>query len=330
MANGYIVQFGNTDTPAAIIAYPNKRGEPVGGGVAEHFVRVGTHQILNQSRVWARRVMGKDGSVKTAPDGGEIQLNTPGYRGELEFLPWGDPNGHQMEIRFLSQSQSLDFEFQENVQRIKLDSTNTSPYLEFKTGQNQFDFKKDALKIQFLKVHPQNKNSVSKNPDPLVKGSSFFEITDENVDQNSIKRIEGSAEAVMVIKDISSKPGNMKNLFRVLGLKKIGNTTELSTDLEIYKTMLEYASINPGEFFQQIEAYKMSVLDACEKAKSFKALDLTKNGHIAWVYGGKTDLIISDAKGKGEDMIMWLIDNYYEEEVYKATQTLKDFVSKLK
>jgi hypothetical protein len=335
MKNGYVVYFGqenSTPPPPAIVAQPNKRGEPTGEQM-ERYVQVGTNQLINQARVWARRVIGKPGEkeTKTAlPDGGEIQFNTVGYRGELEFLEWGTGNGHAIEIRYLKQSTSLDFDYQEQVQRLKLDPNTFSPFIEFKSGKNEFDNKKEALLIQFLKVYPRNRDSVYKNPDPQVKGYSYYEVTDEHVDRTSIKRIEGGAEAVTIVKDLSARPEKLRNLFKILGKSKIGGATILSGDLEIYKSVIEYADEKPTEFFALIDAYKKGVMDDFEKAKSYKVLDLTKDRHIALIIDSKPVLITSEAEGKGEKMINWMIENCYEEEVYKATQILKEVVSKLK
>lgn len=329
MENGYIIHIGTENTQTAIVAYPDKDGKPTGEPI-ERVIRVGTHQMLNRARVWGRRIIKSGTEVKTVDkDGGEILFNTTGFKGEIEFLPWGEDGGQALEIRYLPQSNSLDFEFQENIQRIKIDPNTGFTYIELKTGQNQFDLKKDALLIQFWKVNPQNRDSVSKNPDPLIKGYKYYEVNDNHVDRSSIKRIEIGADAVNIIKDISSKPGALKTMLKVLG-KKFGNVTVLSLELEIYKTLMEYVSTLPGEFFELVEAYKRGVQDDVEKAKSFKALDLSKHGHIGFEYEGNKNLIISKAEGKGDGMIQWLIDNYYEDEVYKATQILKDLVSKLK
>jgi hypothetical protein len=45
---------------------------------------------------------------------------------------------------------------------------------------------------------------------------------------------------------------------------------------------------------------------------------------------GKKHLIISDIKAKGEGMIQWMLEHYYEDEVFMATQSFKELVSKLK
>lgn len=329
MENGYIIQIGIENTPKVIVAYPDKDGKPKGDGI-EQVSRVGTHQLVNRARVWARRVMGKNGEKKLTDTGEEILHNTPGYRGKLEFLPWGESGGYAIDIRYIPQSDSLDFEYQDLIQRIKIDPNTGFTFLELKTGQNQFDYKKDALLIEFWKVYPRNRDSISKNPDPQVKGFSYFEITDKHVDTTVIKRIEKGSEATKIVMEISDKPANLKALLAVIGKDNIAGVTELSLPLEMYKGLLQYADLNPVDFFGYIDAYKRGVQDDFEKAKSFKALDISKNGHIALIIDGKVNILTSEAEGKGDGMIEWMVNNYYEEEVYKATQILKSLVTKLK
>lgn len=330
--NGFIIHIGNENVPKVIVAHPDKEtGRPMDGDdTMERFPRVGSHQILNRARVWGRRVITKGAAKKTKlADGSEIQFNSREFTGEIEFLEWGDEEGFAIEARYLPTSNSLDFEYQDQVQKIRVDPNKGFTFIELKTGQNLFDYKKQALLIKFLKIHPQNRDSKSKNPDPEIKNFGYFEVTDDHVDQTVIKRIETGAEAVMVLKEISNKPGAMKTLFKVLG-KKLDGISELSLELEIYKALMEYVAANATEFFKLVDAYKMGVQDAFDRAQSEKALDLTKNGHIGFISDGKAQPIFSELKEKGEEMIHWVISNYYDEEVYKGTQILKELVSKLK
>jgi len=111
---------------------------------------------------------------------------------------------------------------------------------------------------------------------------------------------------------------------------EFGDTNLLSGDLQIYKTLLEYANAEAVDFFYLIGQYKAGVEDAFRKAESYKALDLTKDGHIALEVNGKKTLIISDLKAKGEGMIQWMLDHYIEDDIFMATQTFKELVQKLK
>lgn len=325
--SGFVIQVGNEKPAEAIVATPNKRtGQPEGPQM-KMYLRVGSHLVLNQCRVWGRRVI----NGKPKPDGTEIEFNTVGYKGELEFLPWGASGGYAIEIRYLPQSRSLDFEYQQNVQKIVINPEQEGAHIILNAGQNKFDYKKDELKIAFLKVHPQFRDSKSKNPDPVIKGYVYYELTDEHVDNKVVEHIETSLEAGKLVKELSSKPEQIKNLFKIMGKREeFGSTDLLSSPGQIYKTLLEYASGHAVDFFYLIGEYKREVEDAFRKAQSYNALDLTKDGHIALEVNGKKNLIISDIKAKGEGMIAWMLDHYYEEEVFMATQSFIELVSKLK
>lgn len=327
MSGGYVIQVGNENPSEAIIATPDKKtGNPV-GPIMKTYKRVGSHLIMNRARVWGRRLI----NGKPKADGTEIEFNTVGYKGEIEFLDWGKEGGYAIDIRYLPQSRSLDYEYQSNVQKIVVNPEQDLTQVILNAGENKFDLKKDELLVTFLKVFPQNRDSKSKNPDPNIKGHVYYEVTDEHVDQSSIKRIEKSMSATKLVNDLSAKPNELRNLFKALGDRdEFGTTNLLSGDLQIYRVLLEYANSNPGGFFQWIDTYKAGVRDCFEKAKSYNALDLTKDGHIALEVNGKKQLIISDLKAKGEGMVDLMIENYCEEEVFKATQIFKELVSKLK
>jgi hypothetical protein len=332
MAGGYVIQVGNERPGEAIVAQVNKKtGEPTGPQM-KRYIPVGSHLIINQARVWGRRVI----AGKPKADGTEIEFNTLGYKGEIEFMDWGKDGGYAIEIRYLPQSRSLDFEYQQNVQKIVVRDNQEGNHIlgssiVLAAGENKFDSQKDDLFVECLRVHPQNRDSKSKNPDPAIKGFKYYEVTDEHVDKGSITRIETSIEASTFVKNLSNKPSEIKNLFKIMGDRpEFGETNLLSGDLQIYKVLLEYANAEAVDFFYLIAQYKKSVEDAFRKAESYKSLDLTKDGHIALEVAGKKHLIMSDIKAKGEGMVQWMLEHYYEDEVFMATQSFKELVSKLK
>lgn len=327
MAGGYVIQVGNEKPAEVIIATPHKKtGEPVGPQI-KTYLRVGSHLIINRARVWGRRLI----NGKPKPDGTQIEFNTIGYTGELDFLDWGKDGGYAIDIRYLSQSRSLDYEYQVNVQKIVVNPEQEGAHIKLNAGLNKYDLKKDDLLIQFFKVYPQNRDSKSKNPDPTIKGHVYYEITDEHVDRKSIEQIETSIEASLLVKNLSNKPDQIRNLFKIMGKREeFGSTDLLSGDQQIYKTLLEYANHDSIDFFYLIGEYKRGVTEDFSKAKSYNALDLTKDGHIALEVNNKKNLILSDIKAKGDGMIDWVLEHYYEDEVFKATQIFKELVSKLK
>lgn len=327
---GYEIQVGSGKPTEMIISHPNKDGDPKNTQV-KNYIRVGTHLILNTARVWGRRVIRDNkGVVKDSRE--EIEPNTPGYRGEIEFMEWGKEGGYAITIRYLPQSRSLDYEYQEQIQRIVVKDDQFT-HIQLNAGRNKFDYKKQELLIQFLKVIPDNLNSRSKNPNPDIKGYRYFEITEEHVDNLSIKRIEDSTTAANMVKAISNKPRELRILFEIMGEREeFGDTNLLSGDRQIYKTLYEYAYSCPEDFFELIQAYKTRVRGAFDMAASYKVLDLTKDGHIAIEVKNRKELPFEsvDILAKGEGMIDWVLEHYVEDEVFKGTQVFLEYVSKLK
>lgn len=332
MSGGYVIHVGSERPGEAIVSQVDKKtGNPTGPQM-KRYIPVGSHLIINQARVWGRRYYMK-GTTKVTDD---VEFNTVGYKGEIEFLDWGKEGGYALDVRYLPQSRSLDYEYQVNVQKIVVNIEQESEYVKgahivLSAGENKLDPKKHPILVMMLKVHPQNRDSKSKNPDPSIKGYRYYEVTDDDVDQTSIKFIETSIEAATIVKNLSTKPDQIRNLFKVMGNREeFGDTNLLSGDAQIYKVLLEYANRNPTDFFYLIGEYKRGVEDAFRMATSYKALDLTKDGHIALEVNGKKHLIISDLKAKGEGMVQWILDHYYEDEVFMATQQFKELVTKLK
>ena len=330
MSGGYVIQVGNQKAAKAIVAYPDKKGDPKGDSF-ERIMKMGGHLVMNTARVWGRRVIrGTDGKIKNSES--DVEFNTVGYKGDVEFLPWGTDGGYAITIRYLPHSRSLDLEYQNNVQKIVV-RDDQSAYLMLDSGQNKFDYKKDDLLIQFLKVIPANENSKYKNPNPDIKGHVYSEVTDEHIDKKSIARIEESVSATNLVKGISEKPDEVRNLFQVMGKREeFGSTDLLSGDQQIYKTLLEYAYGFPDDFFYMIEEYKRKVRDGFDKADSYKALDLTKDGHIAIEVNQKKHLpyLGIEIKARGNGMIEWVLEHYLKSEVFKGTQIFLEHASKLK
>jgi hypothetical protein len=331
MAAGYVIHVGQHAPETVIIAQPNKEGNPKGDAF-ETAKQVGSYLIINRARVWCRRVL-TSGKLPTK-DGEEevLEVTDTRYKGDLEFLKWGTNKlgAQAIEVRFLPISRSLDYDYQRTVQKIEVRVEEDQAQIELKPGENKFNYDTEALKIQMLKVHPQNRDSVYKNPDPTLKGYTYYEVTDAQVDKAFVKAKEASITAGRFVVDISSKPQQLRNLLEIF--KKYGvdfkDVNILSNDTDIYTALLKYAD-TPGEFGQQVQRYKAELYEKFELAKSYKALDLTKDGFIALTVKNKKDLVFENAEGKGDKMIEWVLDNFVDETVYQQSQHFISQCSKL-
>lgn len=332
MAKGYVIHVGHYAPQEVIVAHPNKDGTP-GVNVATTLKTVGSYNVINRARVWGRRVMD---TGKLAKEGEVVEVTTKDYHGKIEFLPWGTPEvgAQAIDIRYLPQSNSLDVEYQDNIQKIRIDPSgrDDTGFIELASGQNKFDATKQVLFIQFLKVHPQNKNSVYKNPDPKIKGFTYYEVTDEHTDTASIKQDEASFTAGSFVMGISTKVPMLRNLMSLFidGQVDFGDVSLLSGDLDVYKALLNFAKTKPGDFAYLVNDFKAKVSDNFEKAKSYKALDLTKDGVIAIIVNSKREVIFENVEATGELMLNWVLDHYLDEAVNQQIKHLKMVCDKLK
>lgn len=335
MKNGYVIQVGHYAAQKVIVATPDKETAQPTGNIIEAWAGVGVHQLINRARVWGRRVLDNGGLPKDVK-GEEItcEVTNKEYHGKIEFLKWGDYKlgAQALDTRYLPQSQSLDVHYQDEVQKIRLDyeGKDGSAFIELGSGEQKFDYKTQALLIQFLQIHPQNKDSKSKNSNPNIKGYQFFEITEDISDNSVVKQAEAELVSGNFVMNLSTKPSQLKNLLELFISKNVdfGDTNLLSTDLQIYTTLLKFAKDTPGDFGFFINEYKKDLSDCFEKAKSYKALDLTKNGFVAMIVDNKADIIF-EVEGKGDAMLDNVMSNFLDDVIYERTKHLKTVCEKL-
>lgn len=330
---GYVIIVGSERPATAQRGEIDPKTHVPRGETFEMVIPVGAHLMINKCRVWGRRVM-RDKDGKIANGKGDfpelVEAITPKYLGEIEFLEWGKPGGYAIEIRYLDQSKSLDVEYQDNIQKVKIADQGGAVHLELHSGENKFDYDTQALLIQHLKVHAQNLNSTSKNPNPAITGYTFKEVSDDEKEKTSRSSLEAKGSAINIVTGLASHPGSFRALFEVLGERKeFGNIDKLSLDQQVYSALLKFADAKPLELVDAIGAYKRSLQELFSLAESHNALDLTKNGFIALMVNGKPE-IMYEAEGKGKDMIDWVFDNAFEESVYQKSRNFKERIQSLK
>lgn len=332
--SGYVIHVGHIPPTKAIIAIPDRDTKQPTGNPIEVLKTVGSFHLVNRARVWARRTL-PNGKLPVK-DGVEqpIEVLDREYKGHLEFLKWGADKAGAMaiEVRYLRSSSSLDYEYQVNIQKIITRPEDGSDMIVLTPGENKFDLKKDALFIQFLKVYPENLHSTSKNPDAMIKGFTYKEVSDGDVDKTYIRNKEASLDMGIFVKQLSMIEGGVRNVFDILSGYgwDFGNVNELSVDSDIYTALLRFSEFNPDDFSKQIDRFKKEVQDKFEYAKSFSALDTTKEGYVALRINGQANMIWEKAEGKGDKMLDWVIENFAEASVYNGIQKFISLCNKLK
>ncbi|HNU13631.1 MAG TPA: hypothetical protein PKI55_04175 [Chitinophagaceae bacterium] len=335
MSNGYVIHVGHHSPSKAIVATPDARtGQPI-GDIFEVTKQLGAFQIINRATVWARRVM-QNGKLPDDGKGNEVPLEATDqrYKGDLEFLKWNDnkTGAQAIQIRYLRQSRSLDYEYQTVIQKITTRVEDGTDFIILPPGENQFDPNKDALLIKFLEVHPQNRDSESKNPDPMIKGYTYFEKTEKDADAKFIKHKENAIDAGLLLKQLSIDPAKLKNLFEIFVQSNVdfGSVSILSPNGDIYATLLKYSETDPEDMMKRIDRYKTELIKRFEYAKSFNALDLTKDGVIGLTVENKPNIIYDKVEGKGNKMIDYVVDNFVDPVIYEKTKHFTSLLEKVK
>jgi hypothetical protein len=331
----YVIVAGSQKPAPVIAAHPNKDGSP-GPNAQEATRTVGAYFLVNRCRVWARRVLPSGKPDKVGNDEVVLELTDSRYKGHLEFLEYGSmaAGAQQIEIRYLTSSRSLDFQYQDLILKIKTDpERDGTALIQLEAGENKFDTVKDELIVQMLKVHPSNRDSKSKNPDPQIKGYLFYELTDEKVDKSYIESSEKAIDAGLFVKEMSDSPEQLKNLLFLFKKRNIdfGGVDENSLDTDIYKALLAFSRNHPNDFTSILGDAKKQISDCFVKAKGFDVLDVTKNGVVSVVVAGAPpEIVFSKLEGKGLEMETYILKNICKPEIYAGIERFKQICEGLK
>ncbi len=302
------------------------------GEVTEVPLEVGAHGFPNYSKVWGKRViLGED--KKPVNGQGIVSLEDTRYKGDIQFLKYGEAGGYFIEVRYLDTCSTLDMQFQINRLKLTVKGDEDKWYIKLPPGENRINPVEKPMFVEFLKVHHCNRSSRSKSPNATLV--VYEEIGEETMDMTGIKVRESKGDAIFVVKNASLKVGQIKNLLKVIGEipEGVGKPIDgRASEQEIYNLILELADINPQFLLDRIENFKRGISDLFIKATSFNIMDLTKHGQIALEVAGKKEILLDKVPGNGnqEKILQWLFENYLNEDNFAALARLKDVCDKIK
>lgn len=283
--------------------------------------RPGDVGFPNMTEAWGVR-LDKDGKIPETP----LSVIASNYAGKVEWLEWGDPKGCAIVARWLSGYNTLDFQYQKLVLKAddKINEDSDVWFMVLKNGLNEFDETTESAKIEHLQISSYNQNSKSKNPN--IVSSMFHEKNEAQELKDEGKKIDAKIDAGIIVRNASkdNSYASLRNLSRALS-KLI--TVEIP-DEDLYTELLKLADTEPEVFVGQIEEHKRWVSNIFVKAKSFKVIDLTKNGIIA---AGKDamEIIGKDIPAKGDKMLDYILENCFEAEASKTITLLKNITDKI-
>jgi hypothetical protein len=286
--------------------------------------RRGVCGIPNLSENWAVRKI--DGKIPSNP----VDVKDSAYRGEIEFLKWGDPRGTLIQTRYLKGYETLDLLYQNLVlnadSNINPDDANSAEvyFLELLSGENEFDEQQDKYKTLFIKNHAYNQDSISKSPSHI---SYMYKEKNEGQELKMVsKAIEDKGECILLVKNAASNRDSLRNLYGIV--QGLTHNAEIHDDL-LFDALMGLADSVPTEFMNKVKGHKQEVSDTFAKAKAYGLLDTTKDGVLVAGKDKKT-ILAEGIEAKGDSMVQWVYDHPVHPVAYRAAHQLKQITDKLK
>jgi hypothetical protein len=261
---------------------------------------------MNYARVWAKRVAEpNDPKVKI---NGSVSVSDPAYKGKLEFMKWGADGGEVVEIRYLPHSNTLDKQYQDNVQKLRINEER-DVYIALEQGLNDFDSATQPLLVQMLKVHGYNQSSESK--DPSLIDWDYVEFSPSTRAKSREAAIVARNEATAIVINAKGKTADLKVLGTLFG------ENARQQDEVLYENLLDKAEADPQRFLETITDFKnvlyLTVTDALQA-------DIIRvaNGTVSIRENNRDVELVKDLEGEGNNQIADLIQKAYQPQVYEA------------
>lgn len=325
----YVIEAGATDRPETVEVGRIEKGTGqtiLVGETAKILSKRADIGIPNYTEAWGVR-LDKDGNIPEKP----IDVKNVNYTGQIKELTWGDKRGSVIICRWLEGYPSIDKLYQDLVlnasSNIRDDDESSAKafYIRLQSGDNFFDPEADKYLTQMLRVHYLNGSSKSRNPG--VSQQMYVEVADATEQKNAVT-YNAKFEALKLVNEASTDNtlGKLKNLLSIVNI--IGTEEPKDSDLLRYLSYL--ADTKTDLFLAQVELYKRELSDMFEKAKSYKAIDLTKDGIIsAGVTKSEPLNIGKEIPAKKEKMLDWLMDNFLDTNAADIILKLKQITDKL-
>ncbi len=276
------------------------------GKTEKVIIEPGYSSIPNYSNVWAKQERGKDEK----------------FTGKIKFLEWGDPEGGEVAIRYLKNSDSLDVMYQSQV-NLKVRDEDTQIILQ--VGINEFDVRQDARLIQMLKYHTFNRDNISRDP---RKDILFEEFNGSQRSEKISSRINKQREAEDYVLDAEATENGLSVLADIFGLDVRAHNSVL------YDTLIEKAQSKADDFLNVINERKERMLEVLSFANEKGLLISEKGGEIQLKesLSAKAKPVLPGTLLEGENLPVFLLDRFTDVAVFdlitKVTSVVASFQQK--
>lgn len=278
------------------------------GQTSKMSLQVGAIQIPNFSRAWAYQ---------------ELKNGVP--TGTLKFEKWGDKHDlgkknmvdcRPVEIRYLSNCNSLDKQYQDQV--LKMRVADEDAQLSLVNGINDFDIATQAPLIEMLKHHTYNKDNASRNPGS--REMLFCDYNPENLNKSQVSDMKRRNMAEQIVLEAEGSEGKLVVLANLFELDP------KAQDEVIFNQLLEEVK-NFDQFLRVIDHTRLRFKFILEQMQSNRVLEFTQDGDAVLIIDDTRDFLYKAIQAT--DKIQFLSENILEPEIYEAYIKAQEINGKL-
>jgi len=274
----------------------------------------GKEMFPNVFNAWGRRIaVDKDGKRKA----GNADPNDIEYKGDIEFLEYGDSKGSLIQCRYVPGHKTLDYNYQ--VMKLGLPKYNTQEgqmynYMDVQKGETEITVSDPAYAVM-MKIHPMNKNSICRSPN--TENHQWHEINELDSEKILASTIDAEFEAISIVKSAATSGKKLNILFNLIGGDSVIKWDK-SDEGSKYEGMVVFAKQNPDLVTKALAKFKEEVQAAIAKGESYDAFDLSVKGVVKVKKGDSKVVLLSDIPASGKNMLTWIWENAMEPNVFDA------------
>jgi hypothetical protein len=243
--------------------------------------------------------------------------NDPEYKGDVEFLEYGDSKGSLIQCRYVPGHKTLDYNYQ--VMKLGLPKYNTQEgqmynYMDVQKGETEIPVSDPAYAVM-MKIHPMNKNSICRSPN--TENHQWHEINELDAQKALASNIDSELEGVYIVKSAATSGKKLNILFNLIGGDSVIKYDK-SDEGSKYEGMVVFAKQNPDVVKKALSKFKEEVQSALAKGESYDVFDLSVKGVVKVKKGDSKVVLLSDIPASGKNMLTWIWENAMEPNVFDA------------
>ncbi len=294
--------FGTPPVEVQIGTINKTSGQP-NANSQRAFQELGEYSLPNYSTSWG--ILKKEKGILT---------------GDIDFLPWGDPKGEQIELRMLRNCSSISLEYQrfKNIGfkegKPFLGLEDDQAEIALKIGHNKFDEIIDKKLILMLKYHGLNRRNGSRNP--ANKRTTFETYQAGETQTSEVQFYENRQTAERIVMDVRTKSASLEILATLFDVDH-----DRADDL-IFAEMMQWAN-EPNRFIEiwngQTEKFKKLLTKSVDIG-----LISMESENVLLIVAGQKDILMTAVEGKNiDERIEYVTEEMLNPMYYYALERLE-------